>query len=80
MQKLLYLLAIAIFIIIQTEPAYCGVSKSESFEISVTIPEHVISNNNSQANPFLNNTHQLVQTQTVIRDNKSITLTSVVVP
>jgi hypothetical protein len=69
MQKLLFLSAIAIFIIIQTGPAFCGVSRTETFQLSVTIPEHVMENNK-----------QLVQTQTVIRDNKSIRLTSIVVP
>jgi hypothetical protein len=80
MQKLLILLAIVIFLLIQSEPAFCGASRTTSFQISVTIPEHVIVNNNPVAASFSNNPYQLVQTQTVIRNNKTISLTSVVVP
>jgi hypothetical protein len=50
-----------------------------SFQLSVTMPEHVIVNNTS-VSPFSNNAYQLVQTQTVIRNNKTISLTSIVVP
>jgi len=80
MKKLLFLSAIAIFIIIQTEPVFCGVSKTATFRLSVTIPEHVMGNNNLSVSPLSNNSNQLVQTQTVVRDNKSISLTSIVVP
>ena len=80
MQKLLFLLALIIFLIIQSEPAFCGASKTESFELSVTIPPHVISNNNPGVALFAHNPYQLVQTQTVIRNNKAISLTSIVVP
>ncbi len=74
------LLALTIVIFIQTVPAYCGASKTTTFQLSVTIPEHVILNNNLEGTPFSNNLYQLVQTQTVIRNNKTISLTSIVVP
>jgi hypothetical protein len=64
----------------QTVPAYCGVSRTFILQISATIPEHVMTNNNLSITPFSNNTYQLIKTQTVIRDNKSISLTSIVVP
>ena len=80
MHKLPILIALTTVIFIQTMPAYCGVSRTMSFRLSVTIPEHVIFNNNPGVTPFSNNTYQIVQTQTVIRNNKSISLTSIVVP
>ena len=78
MLKLLSLFAVVTAIFMQTVPAFCEVSRSTTFHLSVTIPEHVILNNLRA--PLSNNTVQLVQTQTVIRNNKSISLTSIVVP
>jgi hypothetical protein len=80
MQRFLKLFAVAIFIIIQTEPGFCQISKTTVFNISVTIPEHVISNNDLAISPVSNHLNQLIQTQTVIRNNKTISLTSIVVP
>ena len=80
MLKLLPLLVLTIVIFMQVVPAYCGVSRTMSFQLSVTIPPHVIVNNSLNIIPFSNNHYQLVQTQTVIRNNKSIRLTSIVVP
>jgi len=80
MLKILILLAVTGLVFIQTQPAYCGGLRSISVQISVTIPEHVMVNNNLGAAPFSNNPDQLVQTETVIRNNQSISLTSIVVP
>ncbi len=80
MLKFLILLTLTTVIFIQTVPAYCGVSRTVTFQLSVTIPEHVIVNNNLNLSQFSNNPFQLVQTQTVIRNNRSISLTSIVVP
>ena len=80
MLKFFILLALTIVILMQTVPSYCGVTKTTIFQISVIIPEHVMANNNHSVTPISKNTYQLVQTQTVIRNNKSIRLTSIVVP
>ncbi len=88
MLKFFILLALTTVIFIQTVPAYCGGSKTMTFQISVTVPPHVIETssfpttgqNRSNGALFSNNTNQLVQTQIVIRNNKSISLTSIVVP
>jgi len=79
MFRILILLAFTTVIFMQAIPAYCGASRTESFELSVTIPEHVFYSNAAQVNPFMMNTHQVVQTQTVVRNNQTITLTSIVV-
>jgi hypothetical protein len=78
MLKLFILLAVAISIFIQTVPAYCGVSRTTTFQLSVTIPDHVILS--SSPSPFSNNPYQLAQTQIVMRNNRNISLTSIVVP
>ena len=78
MLKLFILLALTIATFIQAAPAYCGVSRTTVFRLSVTIPEHVIFNTNPQN--ASHNPYQLTQTQTVMRNNKSISLTSIVVP
>lgn len=80
MPKLLYLIALIIFLILQEEPAFCGATRTMSFQISVTIPEHVMLNNDLNAAPPASTPFQLVQTQTVIRNNRTISLTSIVVP
>jgi len=78
MLKFLILLALTTVIFIQTVPAYCGGSRS--LLVSATLPEHVMTNNNLERTSFSNNPYQLAQTQIVIRNNKTITLTSIVVP
>ena len=80
MLKLLSLFALIIIIFMQALPAYCGVTRTMVFHLSVTIPEHVISNNGLKTTSFSINPYQLVQTQTVLRNNKSISLISIVVP
>lgn len=80
MFKLYILFILTIVIFMQPVPAFCGATRTMTFQLSVTIPEHVIVNNNRESVPFSNNTNQLVQTQTVIRNNKTIRLTSIVVP
>jgi hypothetical protein len=82
MLKLLIPAAVAIAIFIQAFPAYCGVSRTATFELSVTIPEHIVTNSALVASSFTNNPFQfqLIQTQIVMRNNKSIRLTSIVVP
>jgi hypothetical protein len=79
MLQLLILLALTTVIFMQTVPAYCGVPRTITLKISATVPEHVMTNNNPGVTPFSNNAFQLVQTQTAIRNNKSINLTSIVV-
>ena len=79
MLKFSILLVVMTAVFLQTIPAYCGVSRTTSFQISVTIPPHVIVNDITTAQ-FSNNPYQLVQTQMVTRDNKNISLTSIVVP
>jgi hypothetical protein len=81
MLKLFILLALGTIVFLQTAPAYCGVSKTATFQLSVTIPEHIIFNSNlAAATPFSNNPYQLIQTQIVMRNNRNINLTSIVVP
>jgi hypothetical protein len=75
MLKFFILLALTTVIFIQTVPAY-----SMSLVVSATLPEHAMANNNLSVTPFSNNPYQLVQTQIVIRNNKTISLTSIVVP
>ena len=77
MFKCLTLLSLIVFVFIQTLPAYC---RTAAFQLSVTIPEHVMLNNSLVAAPFSVNPYQLVQTQTVIRNNQNVSLTSIVVP
>ena len=78
MLKLIVVLtSVALLICIQTLPAYSGATKTVTFQVSATLPEHVISNN---INTALNSSSQLVQTQTVFRNNKTISLTTIVVP
>ena len=79
MLKSSILLVVTIFILLQTAPGFCAASKTTTFQVSVTIPEHVILNI-KPGNSFSNNPYQLVQTQTVIRNNKNVHLTSLVVP
>ena len=79
MQRFLKFFAIVIFIIIQEEPGYCQITKTTTFHISVTIPEHVLSPGLGIA-PDTNHSNQLIQTQTVMRNNKAVSLTTIVVP
>ncbi len=69
MLKCLCLFALLIFLFLHTVPAFCGVSKTMTFQVTATLPEHVMSNN----------ANLLAQTQTVIRNNKTTRLTSIVV-
>ena len=80
MLRFFILLALTTVVFLQVLPAFCGASQTTSFQLSVTIPEHVISKNNSVATPLSNNPYQLAQTQIVTRNNKTISLTSIVVP
>jgi hypothetical protein len=80
MLKLLVPLALTIVIFTQTVPVFGGVSSTMTIQLAVTIPQHVILNSNLVSTPFSNNAFQLVQTQSVIRNLKTISLTSVVVP
>ena len=80
MFKFLILLALTIVIIIQTAPAYCLGSNTVSFQVSAIMPEHVMFNSNHEALAFSNNFQQISQTQTVIRNNRTISLTSIVAP
>jgi len=77
MLRSLSLLALTAVILIQTVPAYCG---SMSLEVSAIVPPHVMAYNSLNINPSSANPAQLVQTQTVIRNNKSVDLISIVVP
>ena len=77
MLKLFILPALTIVIFLQTVPAYCTTA---TFQISVIMPEHVMLNNDPGRTLFSNSPYQLVQTQTVIRNNQSIRLTSIVAP
>ena len=76
MRRILLLLALTTFVFLQSVPAYCT---TMSFQVSVTMPEHVMASNTLGQAISLNSTYQLVQTQTVIRDNERINLTSIVV-
>ncbi|MDE2222764.1 MAG: hypothetical protein KGK03_06810 [Candidatus Omnitrophica bacterium] len=78
MFKLLPLLALSILIFVQTVPAYCAVSRTVTFQVSVTIPPHVMLN--PSGGTFGNNPYQMVQTQTLIRNNQTIRMTTIVVP
>jgi len=78
MLKFLPLLLLTTVIFMQSIPAYCGVTRTASFQVSVTIPEHVMLN--SSGTPLSNSPYQLIQTQIVMRNNKNTNLTSIVVP
>jgi hypothetical protein len=80
MIKCLILFALTIVISLPAITAYCGGSGSMTLVVSATLPEHVMDNDISGAAPLSNNLVQLVQTQTVIRNNQSIRLVSIVVP
>ena len=80
MFKILLILAYVGLLFIQTTPAYCEGSRTLTLQISVTMPEHIMANNNSQVTSFSNNSNQLVQTETVVRNNQNIRLTTIVVP
>ena len=65
MFKFLLLLCLTILICLQTVPAYC---ESLTFQVSVTIPPHVMLNSNLGINSFSQNPNQLIQNQIVIRN------------
>ena len=77
MFKFFILLALTTIVCLQSFPAYC---ETLTLQISVTIPAHAILSNDSQVSAFANNAQQLVQTQTVIRNNQSVQINSIVVP
>jgi len=80
MRKLFTPLALTTFIFLQAVPAFsAGASRSMTFELSVTVPQHVMSSNALSGTAFSSNSFQLVQTETVVRDNQRINLTSIVV-
>jgi len=70
------LFVVAIFMFLLTVPAYCS---TMSFYVSATIPEHIVMNKNLGGVGLSNNYNQLVQTDTVIRNNQAISVTSIVV-
>lgn len=80
MLKFFILFAIATVFFLQIIPAYCQSGRTLTLLVSATLPEHVMMTNALEPNAFSNNPLQLVQTQTVIRNNKSIRLVSIVVP
>jgi len=73
--KLLILLALTILISLPAVNAYCA--GSMTLVVSATLPSHVMDNN---ALLQSNNADQLVQTQTIIKNNKSFVVTSIVLP
>lgn len=83
MLKFFILAAVAITVLIQALPAYCsGVSKAMTFQMSVIVPEHVLTTSAFETlavpdNPFK---FQMVQTQIVTRNHQQVRLTSIVVP
>lgn len=80
MNKSFILLTLTSLIFLQSIPAYCAEgSRTISFQVSAYLPEHAMITNNPNALQFSSNAFQLVQTQTVIRDNERINLTSIVV-
>jgi hypothetical protein len=78
MQRLLLLLPlfIALFLI-HPLPGFCA-GKVMSLIVSATLPPHVMAKSLSMM--ALSSANQLVQTQNVIRNNRSIRLVSIVVP
>ena len=74
------LLFLMIALMIQTVPSYCAVTNTTIFHLSVTIPEHVIYNSRIKEALFSRNPYQMAQTQTVVRNHKPVSLTSIVVP
>jgi len=80
MSKLYFLVLIIIFLVLQEEPSFCGVTRTASFQIAVTIPEHVMSSNGAGLALPASTPFQFVQTQMVLRGNKLVQLTSIVVP
>ena len=80
MLKLLILLVLTTVFIMQSLPAYCAGTRVISLQVSATLPEHVMANSINGIPQFSDSPMQLVQTETVIRNNQSIRLVSIVVP
>jgi len=80
MLKLFFLLALTILVIMQTQPGFCEGARVIMLQVSATMPPHVMINANHQVNPFSDTVLQITQTQLIIRDNRTISLTSIVVP
>lgn len=81
MLKFFILLTLTIITFIHIVPAYCApAARSLTLQVSATIPEHVMAIGALGVAPLPNMAFQLIQTETVIRNNKPINLTSIVVP
>jgi hypothetical protein len=80
MLKLFILLALTILISLPAITAYCEGSRVASITVSATIPQHVMESNALGITPTVNNPNQLVQTKTVVINNKSFIITSIVLP
>ncbi|MBF0503465.1 MAG: hypothetical protein HQL14_00030 [Candidatus Omnitrophica bacterium] len=78
MSRFPIILAFIGLILIQTEPAFSAVTRTLTLLVSATLPEHIMTNSLNIAP--ISNTNQLIQTDTVIRNNKSVRLTTIVVP
>lgn len=80
MLKLFILLALTIVISMPAITAYCEGSRIASITVSATIPQHVMESNALGITPIVNNPNQLVQTKTVIINDKRFIITSIVLP
>lgn len=76
--KLLFTLALALIITIQAFPAFAATTRTTTFHLSVTIPEHVMMPSGND--PVGGAAYQLVQKQILIRNNRAVSMTSIVVP
>ncbi len=77
MLKFFILLAVAMVFFLHAVPAYCGASRTMIFHLTATLPPHIMFNALSLLS---NNANQIVQTQIVLRNNKSVRLRTIVVP
>jgi len=75
MYKFLIVLTLTAVAVLQTLPAYCAGSRTEILQVSATLPPHAMLGNS----PFSRNLDQSAQTEMMVRDNKMMQVTSIVV-
>ncbi|MBF0511703.1 MAG: hypothetical protein HQL13_05160 [Candidatus Omnitrophica bacterium] len=79
MIKFLIIFLFTIVFFLPAIPGFCGESRTVTFQLSLTIPPHVMW---SPAGDLqgTSRSNQIVQTDTMIRNNRMVEMTSVLVP
>ncbi len=73
------LLAVTFLAVFSAVPGY-GATRSLSLIVSATLPEHVMDPGSTLLAPAADKAIQMVQTQTMTRNHRSVVVTSIVVP